>query len=240
MNAIENGGGGVAGSAAVGISMPAVEGMSKQHLKPIHRDVEAIREHGISRGELQEALDPTNHDMQQRSDRIEVLEQSGTRSPSIAPPSTRSGAVITSQIEGELLELERQFTEPTTNQERECNAVVIGGAVQFLQDHIRRRKAPEQFDIFVKGDLNSTVFAKFASVTARDTLVKTIGKAQIQRQSSTAWTHAGNATEKQVPESSWFGLRNLFPGRGYSKPEAEGGATTCKLTAAKATVVAVS
>ena len=44
MNATEKRAGGAAASATGGISMTAIEGMFKQYLKPIRRDIEAIRD----------------------------------------------------------------------------------------------------------------------------------------------------------------------------------------------------
>ena len=73
--------------------------------------------------ELKEALDPIHQDVQKLSDRLDILEQAGTRSPSMASAAAPS---LTAEIEHNIYELEKQFTNLKGDGNRECNAVIGG------------------------------------------------------------------------------------------------------------------
>ncbi|CAK0878910.1 unnamed protein product, partial [Prorocentrum cordatum] len=156
------------------ITMSAIEGMFKQYLQPLQQDVAAIKLHGISRDELQQALEPVQAEMNKLTERVDFLERSGSRSPSATSGAAPS---ITSHIEQKIFNLEKQFSELTAGRDRECNAD-MDTAMDFLKGQFVRTRVPEHIDIFTKGAVNSIVFVKFGSADKCDKFVNVLGKAQ--------------------------------------------------------------
>eukprot|EP00959_Pyramimonas_sp_CCMP1952_P234760 4905100-Pyramimonas_sp.AAC.1 len=58
-----------------GITMEPMTQMFKQHLRPIQADIEAIKAHGISRQDIQSAVNPVNGAVRVLSARVVALEQ---------------------------------------------------------------------------------------------------------------------------------------------------------------------
>ena len=112
-------------------------------------------------------------------------------------------------MENRVLELERKFADLASSQDRdrESNAVIggLGGlltmelAIHFAIEQAGITHAPEPLEIFAKDEFNNILFAKFASANFRDTLVNTIGRAQIKHWANVVWPRPDHPIETRVP-----------------------------------------
>eukprot|EP00959_Pyramimonas_sp_CCMP1952_P439436 9199574-Pyramimonas_sp.AAC.1 len=150
----------------------------EQHLAPIRQDISAIKLHGVSRDDLDGALQPIMQDMEAISQRVEVLE---AKSAQYTPRS--DGTEITQgSLQNRLAELETMMKNlSTASGKTDAATAVFGGldglssleeAEKFIKAELRKAKVSPPVDIFIKGDtFSGLVFGKMANPDDLQTVV---------------------------------------------------------------------
>jgi len=209
------------------LTLTAIGKLIAEHLRPIQQDIAAIKLHGVSQRDLQEATGPLKASIEEITTKFQhEIEDVQIHVTNMENNMNERFDKIKQDFEHITSCTPRSASRQSHNSadnyhylgKRAVTAVVGNldnfdddtAAAAFLRDRLSSMSGPIPKNMYSKGEFKNIVFAEFDAVLDRDTAVALSRSGNIKRGSNTLWASPDREPAERAARNFCFGLKHIL------------------------------